>query len=101
MVAYVMDDDTTVKTENAVAIWDEYTFHHESIHFSAATGTSTDHQRLHRSSQGCYWIEYWSDGNTERHAKYISAIEAQRWLLNNQGMLPDDLKYVESRLSGY
>ncbi len=36
-----------------------------------------------------------SIGATEtpkRHAKYFSAIEAQRWLLDNGGMLPDDLK---------
>ncbi len=95
MTVHPTDDGTYANTENTVSVWHELTIHHESIHFSAATGYSTFHQKLCRSNRGCYWLEYWSDSAAEKRARYLSATEAVRWLRNNHFELPDDLMSPE------
>jgi hypothetical protein len=92
MTVYTMNDGKDVNTEHAVQVWNELTIHHESIHFGAATGYSTDHQKLYRSNRGCFWLEYWSDSVAEKRARYLSSAEAVRWLRNNHCELPDDLQ---------
>lgn len=102
MSTYRMDDGTVVKTENATKSWDEATRSNGSNMISVATGTQWDHQELHRSRKGRYWLECWSQwqGSTP-HAEWISNRAATEWLLANEHEddMPDDLKALVEEVS--
>ncbi len=102
MSTYRMEDGTVVKTENAIQSWKSDTRWDGNNHISTATGSQWEHQVLHKSRKGRYWLEYWSQwqGSTP-HAEWISNHEAARWLLHNNEdhELPDDLAALEQEVS--
>ena len=78
---YRMADDSVVDTGNAVKHWDEATEWDGSNQISRATGTQWDHQRLHKSRRGRYWLETWSAWQgSQPHAEWLDNHEAARWL---------------------
>ena len=96
MATYRTEDGTVVKTENAKQSWDEETRWDGSNSISIPTGSQWNHQKLHKSRKGRYWLECWSQwqGSTP-HAEWISPQEATRWLIANGQELPEDLKKFE------
>jgi len=99
MAVYRMEDGTVVKTENATQSWEEATRWNGSNRISVATGSQWNHQELHRSRRGRYWIESYSQwqGSTP-HAEWISNRTAAEWLLANGHELPEDLKALEQEV---
>lgn len=102
MPTYRMDDGTVVKTENATKSWEEATHHDGRNLISDATGSQWEHQQLHRSRKGRYWLECWSQwqGSTPR-AEWISNNTATEWLIANrhEDDMPDDLKALVEEVS--
>ena len=96
MATYRTEDGTVVKTENAKQSWDEETRWDGNNSISIPTGSQWNHQKLHKSRKGRYWLECWSQwqGSTP-HAEWISPQEATRWLIANGQELPEDLKKFE------
>jgi hypothetical protein len=100
MSTYRMDDGTVVKTENATHSWEEDTRWNGNNRISVATGSQWEHQTLHRSRKGRYWLECWSQWQgTTPHAEWISNHEAVRWLLANDHTLPEELAALEAEVS--
>jgi len=93
MSRYRMDDGTVVDTDNAKQSWDEGTRWDGDNHISMATGSQSEHQTLHRSRKGRYYIERYSNwtGSTPG-AEWISKRAAAAWLAVNLHEIPDDLK---------
>jgi len=100
MSTYRMDDGTVVKTENATQSWKEDKRWDGNNMISVATGSQWEHQELHRSRKGRYWIECWSNwqGSTP-HAEWISNHAAAQWLMHNDHELPEDLAALEQEVS--
>ena len=99
MDTYRMEDGTILKTENASLSWDEGTRWNGNNHVSIATGSPWDHQRLHRSRKGRYWIEGWSQWQGSiPYAEWIGERAAVSWLLANDHELPDDLKHLRDEV---
>jgi hypothetical protein len=93
MSTYRMQDGTIVKTENAVQSWKEAAEWDGNNHISKATGSQWDHQTLHKSRKGRYWLECWSQWQPSTpHAEWISEHAAVSWLLHNDEELPPDLE---------
>jgi hypothetical protein len=86
-------ESSIVRTENATRSWDEATTHDGRNYISRATGSQWNHQRLHRSRRGRYWLECESDwqGSTP-HAEWLSPEAAARWLLSQDHEIPDELR---------
>ncbi len=99
MAKYHMEDGTILNTEKAVEHWDEATRWNGNNHISVATGSQWNHETLHKSAKGRYWIEHESQvqGNLP-HASILEPEEATSWLLlNGHDDLPEDLeRYRES-----
>lgn len=95
MATYKMDNGSVLRTENATASWSEAMRWNGSNHISVPTGSQWDHQKLHRSRKGRYYIECWSQwqGSTPR-AEWVSEHEAVRWLLHNNHEVPDELAHL-------
>jgi hypothetical protein len=92
MARYQMDDGTIVDTAIATASWDEATDWDGSNHVSRATGSQWEHQALHRSAKGRYWLESWSDWQGSRPgAEWLTEAEAAAWLMVCGIDLPADL----------
>jgi hypothetical protein len=88
-----MDDGTVVDTDNAKQSWDEATRWDGSNHISVATGAQWEHQTLHRSRKGRYYIERTSQWQGSLPgAEWISKRAAAAWLSANEHEIPDDLK---------
>lgn len=100
MTRYRMQDGTVVDTDNATATWEEGTRWNGNNHISLATGSQWDHQTLHRSRKGRYYVERTSQwqGSTPS-CEWVSPEDAARWLLANNEGLPDDLKALELEVS--
>ena len=100
MSTYRMSDGTVVKTENAVAAWEEDKRWDGNNHISKATGSQWTHQKLYRSRKGRYYIEHWSQWQGSRpSAEWVSNEEAARWLLAQGAELPVELKNLEETIS--
>jgi hypothetical protein len=99
MATYKMDDGTVVKTENAKASYDEETRWDGRNQISVNTGSQWDHQKLHESRKGRYWLECWSDwqGSTP-HAEWISEHEATKWLILNEFEIPESLAHLQNEV---
>jgi len=52
---------------------------------SLATGKQFEHESLHVSTKGTFWIEEWSNyqGSTQ-HARIVTKEEAAAWLTKNE-----------------
>jgi len=92
MSRYRMDDGTVVDTANAKQSWDEAERFDGSNHISVATGSQWEHQRLHKSRKGRYYLERWSQWQgATASAEWISKRAAAAWLAANEHTIPDDL----------
>ena len=92
MSRYRMDDGTVVDTDNARQSWPEATRFDGSNHISVATGSQWEHQALHCSRKGRYYLERWSQWQgTRDSAEWISKRMAAAWLLLNEHEVPADL----------
>jgi len=92
MARYHMDDGTVVDTKNATESWEEETRWDGNNNVSVATGTQWDHEKLHRSRKGRYWIEQWSQWQGRLpSARWVSHQIAAAWLLANEHEIPADL----------
>ena len=91
MATYRMLDGTVVKTENARKSWEEKSRFDGHNLISVNTGSQWDHQALHCSRKGRYWVESWSQwqGSTPS-AEWISEREAAKWMILNGENLPQD-----------
>jgi len=99
MATYRMEDGSILKTENAVKSWDEDTWWNGHNHISKATETQWDHQRLHKSRKGRYWLECWSQmQGVKNRAEWQSPEDATRWLLLNDHELPEDLAHLQEEV---
>lgn len=95
-----MEDGTIVDTKNATKSWDEAADWDGSNHISRATGSQWDHQRLHRSRKGRYYLECWSQyQGSKPHAEWISHREATKWLFLMECVIPPDLQSLVEEVS--
>ena len=102
MSKYSMEDGTVVDTEKASKSWSEDTRWDGRNHISIPTGSQWDHESLHRSRKGRYYLECWSDyQGTRSRAEWISEYEAVKWLIANdhEDTIPDDLKHLVDEVS--
>jgi hypothetical protein len=85
-------EGTIVDTKNATRSWEEDTEWDGHNRRSKATGSPHDHQKLHRSKKGRYYLECWSQwqGSTPR-AEWQSPESAAAWLLANGHEIPVEL----------
>lgn len=99
MAKYKMENGAFVDTKNAVNSWGEATYWNGNNHISKATGSQWNHEELHKSRKGNYYIERWSQwqGSTPS-AEFATEEEAARWLIHNEHELPGDLKSHEATL---
>lgn len=96
---YRMKDGTIIDTAKAAATWQETTDFDGHNRISRATGSQWEHQTLHRSRKGRYYIEHWSDWQGSRpHVEWVSPEEAARWLLLMEEELPADLAALEAEI---
>jgi len=88
---YRTEDGRILDPERAVKTWREGTRWNGSNHISLATGSQWDHEELHLSPKGTWWIEHWSqwEGRTPS-ARVVTPEEACRWLLANEYDPEDD-----------
>lgn len=100
MTKYRMDDGTVVDTARAAWSWNEATRWDGNNHISVATGSQWNHQKLHRSRKGRYYLEHWSQwqGSTPR-AEWISQHAAAAWLIANDHEIPHDLAEAAEAVS--
>jgi len=100
MSKYRMNDGTVVDTKNARQSWKEATRWDGNNHISVPTGSQWDHQELHCSRKGRYYIESWSQwqGSTPR-AEWVSHHAAASWLLANDHEIPEDLADAADAMS--
>jgi hypothetical protein len=72
--------------------WDESTYWDGHNYISRATGSQWQHEQLHRSSRGTWWIEAWSQwAGSQPSARVISAAEAASWLAAHDHPVPPEL----------
>lgn len=96
MSKYKMEDGTIVDTARAAQSWDEYTVWDGSARVSVNTKSEWNHERLHMSSKGRFWIEEESQWQgAVSTARRISRRKAAIWLLTNHHQLPNDLEDLE------
>lgn len=95
-----MDNGTVVDTDNATQSWDEETDWDGNNHISRATDTQWDHQRLHRSKRGRYYVEHTSQWQGSRpHVEWVSNEEACRWLLHMEHDIPEEIAHLIEEVS--
>lgn len=93
MSKYRLEDDTLVDTDLATASYEEAADFNGSNWISRATGSQWEHQKLHRSRKGRYYLEHWSNWQGSKpSAELIDNEAAARWLLLNDHTLPEDLR---------
>lgn len=99
MDVFRMDDGTVVDTANATEKWKEDTFWDGKNYISKATGSQWNHQTLHKSRKGRYYVLCTSQWQGSRdHVEWVSREEAARWLLTNGHELPEDLAGLENEI---
>lgn len=92
MSRYQMDDGTVVDTDNAKQSWNEATYWDGRNHISRATGSQWNHEALHKSRKGRYYLERYSQvQGTRASAEWISKRAAAAWLIANGHEVPADL----------
>ena len=93
-------EGSIVDTDNATQSWAEKTRWDGHNKVSVHTGTQWNHQTLHRSRKGRYYIERTSQwqGSTPS-AEWVSPQEAVRWLMLNEEEIPKDLSQYEDEVS--
>jgi len=83
-------------TERAAATWEEASDWNGSNHISRATGSQWNHETLHKSAKGRYYVVRSSNiQGSQDEMEILSPREAAAWLLLNDHDLPDDLRELE------
>lgn len=86
-------------TERAAAKWPEAADWDGSNHISRATGSQWNHETLHKSAKGRYYVVRSSDmQGFQDEMEILSPREAAAWLLLNDHDLPDDLRELEGEV---
>ena len=86
-------------TERAKATWDEALDFDGSNHISRVTGSQWNHETLHKSAKGRYYVVRSSDyQGSQDEMEILSPREAAAWLLLNDHELPDDLRELEGEV---
>jgi len=86
-------------TERAAATWEEASDWNGSNHISRATGSQWNHETLHKSAKGRYYVVRSSDRQgSQDEMEILSPREAAAWLLLNDHDLPDDLRELEGEV---
>jgi len=99
MTKFNLDNGILVDTDKAQASWDESTFHDGHNLISKATGDQFLHETLYKSSKGRYYIVHSSQWQGSRDfAEEISPEEAAKWIILNEGDLPEDLAKLEEKI---
>jgi hypothetical protein len=93
-------ENCILDTDNAIKSWGEATRWEGRNHISKATASQWEHETLHKSRKGRYYVEHTSQwqGSTPR-AEWLSPQEAARWLLQNDHELPSDLAQYADEIS--
>jgi len=85
-------EGTIFDTGRAAATWDEALDFDGSNHISRVTGSQWNHETLHKSAKGRYYVVRSSDvQGSQDEMEILSPREAAAWLLLNDHDLPDDL----------
>jgi hypothetical protein len=88
-------DGRIYDTTRAATSWEEDTRSDGSNQISVATGSQWDHEALHESARGTYWVERWSQWQgSDNSARVLTDAEATIWLTMNDHPLPDRLENV-------
>jgi len=86
-------------TERAAATWEEASDWNGSNHISRATGSQWNHETLHKSAKGRYYVVRSSNiQGSQDEMEILSPREAAAWLLLNDHDLPDDLRELEGEV---
>lgn len=92
MSKYKMNDGSIVDTDLSIEIWVETTIFTGNSHVSVNTGSEHKHETLYKSAKGRYYIEKTSDWQGSiPSAKFITPLEAAKWIILNEEELPEDL----------
>ena len=91
MPTYKTSDGFEIKTEKADQSWDE------DPHYNG-TGAVGHHQRLHKSKNGRYYMEHWSDYQTSGYVRWLDNRDAAVWLKINNHNIPDDLLEIAKEI---
>ncbi len=92
-------DKAIFDTERAAATWEEASDWDGSNHISRATGSQWNHETLHKSRKGRYYVVRSSDvQGSQDELEILSPREAAAWLILNDRPLPEDLAGLESEV---
>lgn len=93
MSTHRMGDGTVLNSNKATVTYTECVNHDGHNFISVNTGSQWNHQNLHLSAKGRYWIEHTSQWHgSSPSAELIGHKEAASWLLLNGHELPEDLE---------
>lgn len=100
MSRYRMDDGTVVDTRNATRSWDEAVRWDGHNNVSVVTGSQWEHETLHRSRRGRYWIERTSQWQgSSPSAEWVSNRTAASWLMTCGHDVPEELAQIADEMS--
>lgn len=86
-------------TERAAATWEEATDWNGSDLISRATGSRWNHENLHKSAKGRYYVVRSSDyQGSQDEMEILSPREAAAWLILSDHELPEDLAGLADEL---
>jgi hypothetical protein len=86
-------DGVILDTDKAQQSWSEATEFDGSNHISRATGAQWDHEELHLSAKGRFYLESFSQRQGSRpSARLVSDSEAAEWLLLMDYEIPQRLE---------
>ena len=89
-------EDRVLNTKKAKESWEEDRRFNGNNFISKATGSQWDHEQLHLSSKGTYFLEQWSDWQgTTPSAEILSYKEAALWLSSQGYDLPEELEQYD------
>lgn len=92
---YRMESGDVVNTDKAVQCWEEETYFDGTNQISRATGSQWDHETLYRSRRGRFYVVHESQWQGSKdHCEWVDEREAVRWILVNEGDIPEDLEHL-------
>lgn len=87
-----MIDRLLYDTASAVESWNEQTEFNGSSQVSLATDSQWNHEALHRTAKGRYFVHWWSDWRRPSdNLRPLTEIQAAEWLVRNRYDLPAEL----------
>ena len=100
MPRYRMEDETVVDTARATASYEEVSDWNGQNHISRATGSQFDHQTLHCSSKGRWYLEHTSQWEGRLpSAEWISPEQAAAWLVLMGAEVPPELEEAAGKVT--